>query len=242
MAIPRFYTSSPLTPGEQTLGVDFAHHARVLRLKLGDALILFNGDGNTYGGQLMQLDKLSATVVIDEPLQALSELPFELTLAQGLVEPSKMDWIVEKAVELGVTHLVPIAAARSVTKLDPSRAAKRMAHWQALVIAASQQSGRSRLMTIAQPLSLSEHLNIQDVGETSHLLLHPTGGASLKSWCQSHKPSPVCIWIGPEGGWSPQELATLEAAGAQRISFGERVLRTETAGLAVAAAIQALWA
>ena len=254
--MPRFYSPEPLAIGIVSLDKDTAHHIQVLRLRLGDAVSLFNGDGNNYQAVLRSLDK-PVSVEIISALPANTELPVAISLAQGLVEPSKMDWLIEKAVELGVQNIYPIAAARSVTKLDETRAAKRLAHWHALAIAASQQCGRSVLISVEQPLGVKATLlnaalfkinsisSVQQTGQNTskphHLLMHPEGGISLQQWCATHPPHPVCLWVGPEGGWSPAELAELESAGAQRVHFGTRVLRTETAGLAVAAAIQALW-
>ena len=235
---PRFYTPAALSAGVHTLTSDAAHHARVLRLRVGDAVELFNGNGAAYPAQITNIDKV-IELTISEPIQSNAELKFELHLAQALIEPSKMDWVVEKAVELGVSHFHPIAAMRSVTKLDAARSAKRVAHWQSMVIAASQQCGRNSLMQIAAPATIAQGL--QAITTAQHLLLHPVGGSPLAVWCKSCAPQPVALWIGPEGGWTNDELAALETAKAQRITFGNRVLRTETAGLAVAAALQALW-
>ena len=238
MASPRFYTPNALSLGMHTLDKDASHHARVLRLRVGDALVLFNGDGAAYPAKIMSLDSLVCVEVSEAATNNL-ELPFELHIAQALIEPSKMDWVLEKCVELGVAGVQPIAAARSVTKLDEARAAKRLAHWHAISIAASQQCGRNRLMSVAAPQSLAQcvaaHPNI------CHVLLHPEGGQSLQAFCASRAPQSLMLWVGPEGGWTESELAALASAGAQRVSFGARVLRTETAALAVAAGLQALW-
>jgi 16S rRNA (uracil1498-N3)-methyltransferase len=238
MTAQRFYTSQPLALGTVTVSAPIAHHMRVLRLRVGDAVQLFNGQEScAWNGVITDLDK---TATID--LQGLSsdnrELPFAMTVTQSLIEPSKMDWVVEKAVELGVASVQPIAASRSVTKLDAERAAKRVAHWQGIALAASEQCGRNRVMDVALPTTLLTALkNASGV----QLLLHPEGGVPLQSWCANHEPQSVTLWIGPEGGWSQEELKQLEAAGAQRVTFGPRVLRTESAAAAIAAALQALW-
>lgn len=238
MTAQRFYTPQPLAVGTVTVSTQTAHHMRVLRLRTGDAVQLFNGlENKAWNGILTDFDK-TATVELRELAQDSRELPFAITVAQSLIEPSKMDWVVEKAVELGVAAVQPIAASRSVTKLDAERAAKRVAHWQGIALAASEQCGRNRVMSVAMPAALAAALKSR-VG--MQLLLHPEGGLPLQAWCASHEPQPVTLWIGPEGGWSQEELKQLEAAGAQRVTFGTRVLRTESAAAAIAAAIQALW-
>jgi 16S rRNA (uracil1498-N3)-methyltransferase len=240
MTAQRFFTPQPLTLGAVSLPAATAHHMRVLRLRVGDAVQLFNGNDqgeSAWNGRITQLDK-TASVQLTEPASQHCELPFAITVAQSLIEPSKMDWVVEKAVELGVTQIQAIAASRSVTRLDAERAAKRVAHWQAIAIAASEQCGRNRMMVVLSPASLSAALKTT---QGAQLLLHPVGGVALQTWCAANPPGPVTLWIGPEGGWSQEELKQLETAGAQRVTFGARVLRTESAAAAIAAALQALW-
>jgi 16S rRNA (uracil1498-N3)-methyltransferase len=236
MTAQRFYTSQPLQFGVVTVAAPIAHHMRVLRLRVGDAVQLFNGQC-AWNGCITELDK-TATIALSQAAEHACELPFNITVAQSLVEPSKMDWVVEKAVEMGVACVRPIAASRSVTRLDAERAAKRVAHWQSIAIAASEQCGRNRLMAVELPLTVSQAAKRADGAQ---LLLHPEGGVALQQWCAAHAPQPVTLWIGPEGGWSQEELAQLEANGAQRVTFGPRVLRTESAAAAIAAAMQALW-
>lgn len=238
MSIPRFFVPLPLAAGALGLPERVAHHMRVLRLKAGDAIEVFNHQGQLWRGEVSG-NQSSLCAELKAPLTHDTELPFQLSVAQGLVEPSKMDWVIEKAVELGVHTVLPIAAQRSVTKLSPERAAKRLAHWQGIAIAASEQSGRSQLMQVAQPMSMTQALS-QPIG--LHLLLLPVGGIPLSQFCKQTAPQNLTLWIGPEGGWSPEETNKLEKAGAQRISFGPRVLRTETAAAAISAALQALWA
>jgi 16S rRNA (uracil1498-N3)-methyltransferase len=241
MTAQRFYTPQPLCAGSIVLPAATVHHLRVLRLRVGDAVQLFNGlDAFAWDGVIADLADKAATVLLHAPaaFDAGMELPFDITVAQSLVEPSKMDWVVEKAVELGVARVQPVAAARSVTRLDADRAAKRTAHWQAIALAASEQCGRNRVMQLAAPVSVAAALT---ASTGVHLLLHPVGGVPLQAWCAAHAAQPVTLWIGPEGGWAKQELAQLEGAGADRVTFGARVLRTESAAAAIAAALQALW-
>lgn len=237
----RFYVDQPLQAGVFALPAATAHHVRVLRLRVGDAVTLFNAAQQAWAGELVALEP--AAVALHAPASVACELPYELTVLQSLVEPSKMDWVIEKSVELGAVRLQPIAAARSVTKLDEARAAKRLAHWRSIAVAASQQCGRTRVMQVLPPQTPAQFLQAKHAFAlaSAQLLLHPQGGVALQSWCKARAPQPLALWIGPEGGWSPAELALLEAAGAQRVGFGARVLRTETAALAIAAAVQALW-
>jgi 16S rRNA (uracil1498-N3)-methyltransferase len=238
MTAQRFYTPQPLAIGTFIVSAPTAHHMRVLRLRVGDAVQLFNGQGNcAWNGVIVDLDK-TATIELRGLSDDSRELPFAITVAQSLVEPSKMDWVIEKSVELGVASVKPVAASRSVTKLDADRAAKRVTHWQGIALAASEQCGRNRVMDVALPTSVQMALkNSSGV----QLLLHPEGGVALQSWCANNEPQAVTLWIGPEGGWSQEELKQLEASGAQRVTFGTRVLRTESAAAAIAAALQALW-
>jgi 16S rRNA (uracil1498-N3)-methyltransferase len=244
MTAQRFYLNQALHIGEIALPKAVAHHVSVLRLRVGDAVQLFNGDGQVWAGVVSTLDKNDCTVLLNELLAHTGEngeLPFEITVAQSLIEPNKMDWVVEKSVELGVVKVQPVAASRSVTRLDADRAAKRVAHWQAIAVAASEQCGRNRVMQIEAPLPLNQALKYAATTGGAQLLLHPVGGVPLQSWCSENVSQPVTLWIGPEGGWSQEELKLLETAGAQRVTFGSRVLRTESAAAAIAAALQALW-
>ncbi len=241
MTAQRFYLNQTLHVGDVQLPKTVAHHLMVLRMRVGDAVQLFNGDGQLWAGVVAALDKSASTVTVLECLDIANhhrELPFEITVAQSLVEPSKMDWVVEKAVELGVAWLQPIAASRSVTRLDADRAVKRVAHWQAIAVSASEQCGRNRVMHVELPTTVANALKHSNGAQ---LLLHPVGGVPLQSWCAANAPQPLTLWIGPEGGWSQEELKQLEAAGAQRVTFGSRVLRTESAAAAIAAGLQALW-
>jgi 16S rRNA (uracil1498-N3)-methyltransferase len=239
--VHRFFVPQSLSAGLTQLPQTVSHHITVLRLRSGDSVQLFNHDC-AWNGSLVTLGN-TATVNLCEPLSPAQldamELPFPITVVQSLIEPSKMDWVIEKAVELGVNQVIPMAAMRSVTRLDEQRAAKRLAHWQAIAVAASQQCGRQRIMRIHSPCTATAVLSSTAGG--LHVLLHPKDGQSLQHWCHHTPAGPVTIWVGPEGGWAPAELEQLEQAGAKRVSFGTRILRTETAAVAIAAALQALW-
>jgi len=238
--MPRFYCPQPLAPGATVdLPEAVAHHLHVVRLQPGAALTLFNGDGGQYRATLLDSGKRRATAAVEAFEDVDAEPPYAVTLAQGLPEGSKMDWIVEKAVELGVAAIQPLAARRSVVRLAGERLDKRQAHWQGVIVAASEQCGRNRLARL-QPLA--------DVGpwlaapsEGVRILLSPRATESLAGWARGKAPQPVTFLIGPEGGLTPQEEDAAVAAGALSLSMGPRVLRTETAGLAALAVLAGAW-
>jgi 16S rRNA (uracil1498-N3)-methyltransferase len=238
--MPRFYCPQPLIEGAIIdLPETVARHLAVLRMAPGDPLELFNGSGGVYRATLASLDKKRAAAAIAGFDAVDVELPFSLALAQGLPEGSKMDWIVEKAVELGVAGIQPLAAQRSVVRLSGERADKRLAHWEAVVVAASEQCGRTRLAQVAPVADFNRW--VQAPSPARRILLSPRATQSLAAWAGSSAPHDVCIMIGPEGGFSGEEEDLALANGALALSMGPRVLRTETAGLAAIAALAALW-
>jgi 16S rRNA (uracil1498-N3)-methyltransferase len=238
--MPRFHCSQPLAVGARiVLPDEVAHHVQVLRLAPGDQIILFNGEGGEYAATLTSLEKKRASAEIQAFSPREAELPYALTLAQALPEASKMDWIVEKAVELGATAIQPLAAQRCVVRLSAERAAKKLAHWQSIVIAAAEQSGRNRLPPVAEPVDLNAWLGQQN--PATRIMLTPRAGQSLSDWARHHPPQPVALMIGPEGGFTEQEENAARARDVLMLSMGPRVLRTETAGLAALAALNAAW-
>jgi 16S rRNA (uracil1498-N3)-methyltransferase len=240
--MPRFYCPQPLIPGAIVdLPETVAHHLHVVRQQPGDEVVLFNGEGGQARARLREIGKrrASADVVAFEDVDV--ELPYSVTLAQGLPEgSSKMDWIVEKAVELGVAAVQPLAAARSVVKLSGERAEKRQAHWEGVIVAASEQSGRNRLARLAPLQEFGRY--IAQPAEGPRILLSPRAVQSLAGWARGTTPQAVTLLIGPEGGFNAQEEDAAIAAGALALSMGPRVLRTETAGLAALATLNAVWA
>lgn len=252
VSIPRFFLNTQtdsLKAGLMDIPKPIAHHMSVLRLKQGDKVHVFNGFTLPWQAVIVDLSHNKACLELQDQLidGFETELPFSITVAQSMVESNKMDWIIEKSVELGIHCLYPIDANRSVIRLDTQRAAKRVLHWQAIAVSASEQCGRNRIMQINTPVSVDKALNQLNIpiqthqSAISHLLLHPKSGVSLQDWCIKQTPHPIVLWIGPEGGWSETELNLLESMGCHRTTFGKRVLRTETAALAISAAIQALW-
>jgi 16S rRNA (uracil1498-N3)-methyltransferase len=238
--MPRFYCPQPLLPGATIeLPAAVAHHARVVRLQAGAELTLFNGEGGQYSARLASLDKKGASAELVEFVDSECELPYQVTLAQALPEAAKMDWIIEKAVELGVAAVQPLSAQRCVVRLSAERAEKRQTHWQAVIVSASEQCGRTRLAQLAPLLPLSAHL--ARAGDRAHLLLTPRATQSLAQWAIATPALPVTLVVGPEGGFTEEEEAMAIAAGAIAVSMGPRILRTETAGMAALAALNALW-
>ena len=238
--MPRFYCDLPLEIGAQIdLPEAVAHHLAVLRVNAGDTVTLFNGRGGEYSAVLTRIERRRCAAEIKTFDAREAEPAHALTLAQGLPEGSKMDWIIEKAVELGATAIRPLAAARSVVRLSEERAAKKLAHWQAVAIAAAEQCGRNRLPSITEPQSFSAWVAQRDLHP--RILLSPRATQSLSDWARHHPPQAVTVMVGPEGGFSAEEENAAIAHGALCLSLGDRVLRTETAGLAVLAALNALW-
>ena len=238
--MPRFFCSQPLAAG---LTIDLpgavAHHAWVVRLQPGAELTVFNGDGAEYLAELANLDKKAATARIIARIARDCELPYEITLAQALPEAAKMDWIIEKAVEMGVAAIQPLAAQRCVVRLTGERAEKRQAHWQAVIVAASEQSGRNRLARLAPLDNFNAWIGQPD--PHPRILLTPRATEALPHWAGRQPPQAVTLLIGPEGGFTEQEEDAAIAGGAIALSIGPRVVRTETAGIAAVAALNALW-
>lgn len=240
MPLPRFFCDVPLASGALLpLPEALAHHAvRVLRLRDGDGLVLFDGTGGEYPA-VLHVDGRQASAQLGELLPREAELEGGITLVQGLPSGDKMDWVVEKAVELGAGRVAPISAQRSVLQLAGARADKRLAHWRRIAQSAAEQCGRNRLMQVDAPCALAEWLRQPPQG--LRLLCHPEAADTLAT-ALPVRPAPTHLelLVGPEGGWSDAELQAARQAGVQAVRFGPRVLRTETAGLALIAAATAL--
>jgi 16S rRNA (uracil1498-N3)-methyltransferase len=238
--MPRFYCPQPLSLGTVvTLPDHVAHHVQVVRLTVGDRLTLFNGEGGEYTATISTIEKkrVTAEIKLFEPREV--ELPYAITLAQALPEASKMDWIIEKAVELGVHAIQPLAAQRCVVRLSAERAEKKLQHWQGVIVAASEQSGRNRLTTLAEPVDFNQWAQQQDLHV--RVMLSPRAEQSLSDWARHHPPQSVALMVGPEGGFTDKEENLAIAQGVLMLAMGPRVLRTETAGLAAVAALNAVW-
>lgn len=247
MRIPRFYFPDPLAPGARVnLTQDAAHHAvRVLRLVEGDMLALFNGDGCSYRAKILRIAKQEIVVLIEQGTMSVCESPLAVTLVQGISSGERMDFSLQKSVELGVTAIQPIQAERSVVKLNGERKEKRLRHWQQIVIAACEQCGRNVVPAVLPVMSLTEWLGqASGVGgqapeDVLRIHLSPVAAVGIRDLA---KPTgAVVLAIGPEGGFSDNEQRALRQYDFTGVRLGPRVLRTETAALAALSAIQACW-
>ena len=238
--MPRFFCPIPLSIGSQIdLPENVAHHIFVLRLQTGDNVQLFNGLGGSYIASLTDITKKRAAAEIKVFLPEEVELPYSLTLAQALPEGSKMDWIIEKAMELGVSAIQPLASQRCVVRLSAERTEKKMAHWEGVISAAAEQCGRNRLAHLAPLLEISKWLSQQDIHK--RIMLSPRADSSLADWARHHPPQAVSLLIGPEGGLTEEEENMAVRQGVLPLSIGPRILRTETAGLAAITTLNAIW-
>ena len=238
MPVPRIHCDQRLGPGAQfALDADAAQHvAKSLRLKAGDALVVFDGRGGEYDASIQRIDRDRVDVKLGAFRDAGRESALQLGLAQGLPEADKMDWIIQKATELGVAWIQPVTCERSVVRLSGDRAARREAHWQRVAIAACEQCGRTRVPEVRPTLAFSNWLAAP--AEAPRWML-ATDGPAIAT--RDAAPSPLELVVGPEGGFSERERQLLELSACEPVSIGPRVLRTETASLAALAAIHALW-
>ncbi|HET7755962.1 MAG TPA: 16S rRNA (uracil(1498)-N(3))-methyltransferase [Steroidobacteraceae bacterium] len=243
MRLTRVYVDAPLASGERIRleGGAASHVTRVLRLRVGEALVLFNGAGGEFLGSIDKAHGGEVTVGIGEHVAVERESPLALTLAQGISRGERMDLVVQKATELGVSHLVPLLTERSVVRLEAQQADRRLNHWRAIAIGACEQSGRNRLPQVSTPLGLRDFLHRPGApapGSTagSRLLLSPEATRRL---AELERPAgPVTVLVGPEGGLADTEAEAAVAAGFTPVRVGPRVLRTETAAIAAITLLQ----
>jgi 16S rRNA (uracil1498-N3)-methyltransferase len=238
MRIPRIYCPQPLVPGEHTeLGEEAANHvARVLRLREGAPLILFNGQGGEFEASITAVGRREVRVEVGAHHSRECESPLQVTLVQAVSRGERMDYTIQKAVELGVTRIVPVRSARSVVNLDDSRRGRRLEHWRKVIAGACEQCGRNRLP------------ELQDVQSLADWLARPNEGVALVLDHRAERklgdidpPRDVTLLIGPEGGLAPDEITAARAAGYQGLCLGPRVLRTETAAVTALSVLQARW-
>ena len=236
MRVSRVFVDAPLASGARVTlqGSAAAHLSRVLRLRVGDALTLFNGTGGEFAATIAGAGRDAVAVAVGEARPIERESPLTLTLAQGISRGERMDLVVQKATELGVTTLAPLLTERSVVRLDAAQAARKSDHWRAIALAACEQSGRNRPPRLLPPATLAAFL--REGGSAMKLLLSPTAALRL---AQIPPPSgEVQVLIGPEGGLTGEEQEHAQAAGFLGVRLGPRVLRTETAALTALALLQ----
>lgn len=238
--IPRFFVPPPLAAGlDIALPASAAHHAaQVLRLEPGDAVTLFDGEGGEYGAKIVSSSARRVDVRATERRAVERESPLRITLAQALIASERMDYVVQKAVELGAAAIVPMATARCVTRLDGARGERRTEHWRQIAIASCEQCGRNRVPAVHPPCDLAAWLRLPSTARL-RLLLSPSGPESLHD--MAAPAGDIELLVGPEGGLAPEEEASALAAGFRAVRLGPRILRTETAGPAMLAALNVLW-
>ncbi|QQS53284.1 MAG: 16S rRNA (uracil(1498)-N(3))-methyltransferase [Candidatus Competibacteraceae bacterium] len=240
MRVPRFYLPAPLVIGA-TMPLDeraFNHAVRVLRLKPGASLVLFDGEGGAFAATLGEIGKREAWARVAEALPDEAEPPLRIVLAQGISRGEKMDHTVQKAVELGVAVIQPLFAERGGVGLSGERLARKVQHWRGIVMGACEQCGRNRLPALREPLALAAWL-ASPMASGPRLLLDPLAEQGLHGL--EPPTGTMTLLIGPEGGLSSAEIAQARTVGFTGVRLGPRVLRTETAGMAALAAVQALW-
>jgi len=235
MRTPRIFHEAPLAEGIQLeLGESGANHvARVLRLKEGAAVTLFNGCGGEYNSIITAIDKRRVVVDVETYIDSDVESPIKVTLVQGISRGERMDYTLQKAVELGVTNIVPLITERCMVELKGERAEKRLAHWRGIIIGACEQSGRNRIP------------HLESIGKLNEWIKQPHGGSKLlldhmadNAVQHLHPAEEFTILIGPEGGLAPWEKALAMEHGYSGVRLGPRVLRTETAALVALTALQ----
>lgn len=241
MRLIRFFTDQPLALDERIVLSDQSaqHAARVLRLRNGQEVTLFNGDGADYLGQLVTVERHRVVAQIHDRRVLNTESTLPLTLAQGVARGEKMDWVVQKATELGVARLVPILTERSEVRLDAARSEKRVQHWHAVAASACEQCGRARLPQIDPVRSLEEWLELPLTDHPLRLALLPE--AEIEPRKLTMPTSGAVLVVGPERGFGSRDTELLHSHGFGGLRLGPRILRTETAGVAALAALQALY-
>ena len=242
--IPRLLVPGAATGAEVELAADRAHYLLdVLRLRAGDAVEVFDGRGRRMRARIVAADRRGARVAIAEEIPGPAPSPLRPTLVQGIAQGDRMDLVVEKACELGVERIVPVFTQRCTVRLDAARATRRHAHWQRIAEAACMQCGRDDLPRVEAPVGLFAWLEEGAAGLADdaprRLLLSPGAPVRLtQAGIESGRP--LQLLVGPESGLSPAEEERAIEAGFERVRLGARVLRTETAGLAALAALQAI--
>lgn len=239
--MPRFYCPPPLpSAGSFDLPQDAAHHAsRVLRLREGSPVEIFDGQGNECQGIIARLDGKQVVIGDISASNVDRESPLPVLLAQALSSSEKMDWVIQKATELGVAAIQPLDTERSVARLSAERIAKRLEHWRQVAISACEQCGRNKLPEIHAPLDIMIWLQQIPGTPGGKFMLLPQGAASLHE--QEKPQGEVVLLVGAEGGFTQAESASALRCGFTPIRMGARVLRTETAAIAGLAAVQTLW-
>jgi len=243
MKISRFYQQNEFNIGEEfeLSSANHRHAIQVLRLKLDQSLILFNGNGGEFLAKLICADKRNSRVLIEafEPVDR--ESPLSTTLALAMVKPDKMDFAIQKSVEMGVSNIQPLYTKRSVIKIKANRLDKKMHHWQGIIIAACEQSGRTKIPDLNEPIELTQFLEKggESANQASCIAMLPGRHPTINELDVSI--DALSLLIGPEGGFTDDEEQAIQQQGVTPISFGSRILRAETAVIAGLTACQQRW-
>lgn len=237
----RLLVSDALSNGsELTLAGEQARYvSRVLRLRTGDTLLIFNGDDGEWSATVERIARENVTLQVTQRQSTNTETNLKVHLVQGVSRGERMDFVVQKATELGVKRITPVLTDHGVVKFDEKRASKRRDHWQGIADSATEQCGRIRPPLVDAPIALNRWLGEKDAGDSTEILLRP--GATSAFGTIDTPAVKLCLLIGPEGGFSEREYEDAAIAGFAAVSLGPRVLRTETAGLAALAVAQSLW-
>ena len=237
----RLFVSGQLINGtELILEGDRARYlGRVLRLRTGDEITVFNGEGPEWTASIDAMTKNTATLRIGDSREAGTESPLKIHLVQGISRGERMDFVVQKATELGVKRITPVLTEYGVVKLDETRKKKRRDHWESVAQSACEQSGRTRLPLIDAPITLKDWFGNKPSEVDAELILGPVASVSLAEIATPT--TKVCVLIGPEGGFSTIEYEDAAIAGFSAVSLGPRVLRTETAAVAALSVLQSRW-
>jgi 16S rRNA (uracil1498-N3)-methyltransferase len=242
MRLVRLFVDAPLQPGsELPLPEGAARHAlRVLRMKAGHQVMLFNGDGQQYPARLTTDNPRAPRVRVEGVESPVVESRLRVTLLQAFARGEKMDWIIQKATELGVARIVPVVSERSEVRLDAARGDKRRDHWRAVAIAACEQSRRNLVPEVSVPMTLAAYPAAHADGEPGdRWMLHPGAAIGVHDLAPSR--GSIVLAVGPEGGFGERDVSVLHEAGFREFALGPRILRTETAGIAALAALQTVY-
>jgi len=237
----RLFVSGALINGAGIeLHEDRARYLRkVLRARVGDRVSLFNGVGPEWPATITHISKTSVGLELGESIEAGTESPLKIHLVQGISRGERMDFVVQKATELGVKRITPVLTEYGIVKLNPDRAEKRRQHWQKVAASACEQSGRTRVPLVDTPLPLKAWFGCKPEKVDAELILVPGATTPLTSIAAPE--TKICVMIGPEGGFSESEYADAEVLGFKAVSLGPRILRTESAAIAALAVLQSLW-
>jgi 16S rRNA (uracil1498-N3)-methyltransferase len=241
MPLKRLYVAERLTAGtELRLGEEAARYlGRVLRLRAGDTVHVFNGDDGEWSATITEFRKGHVDIAVHDNVANAAESGLRIHLVQGISRGERMDFVVQKATELGVDHITPVLTDHGVVKLDDKRAGKRKLHWRRVAESACEQSGRVSPPRVDAPLPLNDWLGTARADDSTELILAPGVAQPLTS---SGQPTArLCLLIGPEGGFSDREFDDATLSGFEPVSLGPRILRTETAAVAAIAIAQGLW-